>query len=87
MNNAAARIVQVEHPAAFLMTKLRRDALIRRRRPPVAADVLQVAGRCLLVMADMGAVPQFTWSLDGTVVPPQQVLDLLTSTEQGGVQP
>ncbi|MBA5146024.1 hypothetical protein H2N64_28755 [Pseudomonas aeruginosa] len=85
MNNAAARIVQVEHPAAFLMTKLRRDALIRRRRPPVAADVLQVAGRRLLVMADMGAVPQFTWSLDGTVVPPQQVLDLLTSTEQGGV--
>ncbi|RQF66274.1 hypothetical protein [Pseudomonas aeruginosa] len=87
MNNAAARIVQVEHPAAFLMIKLRRDALIRRRRPPVAADVLQVAGRRLLVMADMGAVPQFTWSLDGTVVPPQQVLDLLTSTEQGGVQP
>ncbi|MEF2048059.1 hypothetical protein V3399_29465 [Pseudomonas aeruginosa] len=87
MNNAAARIVQLEHPAAFLMTKLRRDALIRRRRPPVAADVLQVAGRRLLVMADMGAVPQFTWSLDGTVVPPQQVLDLLTSTEQGGVQP
>ncbi|WP_427198617.1 hypothetical protein ACNFZE_30610 (plasmid) [Pseudomonas aeruginosa] len=82
MNNATARIVQAE----FLMTKLRRDALIRRRRPPVAADVLQVAGRRLLVMAE-GSVPLFTWSLDGTVVPPHQVRDLLASTAQGGVQP
>ncbi|HBO8052814.1 TPA: hypothetical protein L5C56_006364 [Pseudomonas aeruginosa] len=83
MNNATARIVQAE----FLMTKLRRDALIRRHRPPVAADVLQVAGRRLLVMADMGSVPLFTWSLDGTVVPPHQVRDLLANTAQGGVQP
>ncbi|MBL7583105.1 hypothetical protein [Pseudomonas aeruginosa] len=83
MNNATARIVQAE----FLMTKLRRDALIRRHRPPVAADVLQVAGRRLLVMADMGSVPLFTWSLDGTVVPPHQVLDLLASTAHDGVQP